>query len=519
MSDLREVLDRLGLSQYLGRLIEEGFDRWDTVLDIQESDLAYMGFKLGHRRILQRAIARERGLPENEPIPWLYQQSYSEDPDDVDDKSSPRGFRPDFKGVVQTKRKYRRHPKPDEHAPEKPPSAYVMFANHIREELKGQTLSFTEIARLVGERWKALEPEQKDDYENQAMTLKERYNQELAVYKKTEEYKAYLKYLDEFKSKEAAKESGSGEASSFTPASEAPRKRPKLESLPSQGSPHSSLPGSSTTSVVSVGPAATGASSRSQQHAGESPSYQPASVAAESSTSGGQGIRQYQSSSSSGAYEAVTLPFRDSPGRPTHHSYYDPGRPPPSSGYQDPLDQGMMMHLPKINTQPLQQVISYSRRQPSPGDSPSQHARRSGSMSGTSYQPQRPTLHPSDTLSTQNSMSSGSSSSIPSLTPASSDGDGRQIHGHSLRALPPLRNPSPSHGQRGPSGYFSQRPPRDLSSSGGGSGSGGGGSSSGFPGQGHGSTSSSPRGQLPSLTEQTMQDSHARRGDGTEQQP
>ncbi|KAJ6263482.1 hypothetical protein Dda_2046 [Drechslerella dactyloides] len=488
------------------------------------------------------------GLPENEPLPWLYQQQYSEDPDDVDDKSSPRGFRPEFKGVVQTKRKYRRHPKPDEHAPEKPPSAYVMFANHIREELKGQTLSFTEIARLVGERWKALEPEQKDDYENQAMTLKERYNQELAVYKKTEEYKAYLKYLDEFKSKEAAKESGSGEASSFTPASEAPRKRPKLESLPSQGSPHSSLPGSSTTSVVSVGPVAASASSRSQQHAGESPSYQPANVAAgqytrresytspfpqpstpasqlsptaftESSTSGGQGIRQYQSSSS-GAYEAVTLPFRDSPGRPTHHSYYDPGRPPPSGGYPDSMDQGMMMHLPKISTQPLQQVISYSRRQPSPGDSPSQHARRSGSISGTSYQQQRPALHPADTLSTQNSISSSGSSSVPSLTPAtSSDGDGRQIHGHSLRALPPLRNPSPSHGQRGPSGYFTQRP-RDLSSSGGGGGSGGGGNSSGYPGQGHGSTSSSPRGQLPSLAEQTMQEPHARRGgDGTEQQP
>ncbi|KAF3920649.1 hypothetical protein ABW21_db0206130 [Orbilia brochopaga] len=346
--------------------------------------------------------ARERGLPENEPIPWLYQQSYSEDPDDVDDKSSPRGFRPDFKGAVQTKRKYRRHPKPDEHAPEKPPSAYVMFANHIREELKGQTLSFTEIARLVGERWKALEPEQKDDYENQAMTLKERYNQELAVYKKTEEYKAYLKYLDEFKSKEAAKESGSGEASSFTPASEAPRKRPKLESLPSQGSPHSSLPGSSTTSVASAGPGTT-SSSRSQYHAGESPSYQPASVAAgqyarresytspfpqpstpasqlspvafaESSTSGGQGMRQYQSSSS-GAYEAVTLPFRDSPGRPVHHStYYDQGRPPPSSGYPDPMDQGMMMHLPKISTQPLQQkirqhvwyVVSTTTSHPSP---------------------------------------------------------------------------------------------------------------------------------------------------------
>ncbi|EWC44614.1 hypothetical protein DRE_06603 [Drechslerella stenobrocha 248] len=545
MSDLREILDRLGLSQYLGRLIEEGFERWDTILDIQESDLAYMGFKLGHRRVLQRAIARDRNIPENEPIPWLCQQPYSEDPDDADDKSSPRGFRPDFKGVVQTKRKYRRHPRPDENAPEKPPSAYVMFANHIREELKGQTLSFTEIARMVGEKWKSLEPDQKDIFEYQAATLKERYSQELATYKKTEDFKKYEEYLKDFKIKEAAKESGSGETASFTPSSEAPRKRPKLESIPSQGSTHSSLPGSSTTSVISIGgPAATAsASSRSQQHAGESPSYQPANMAAgyarresytspfpqpstpasqlspvafaEPSGGSGQGIRQYQSGQSSTPFEAVTLSYRESPNRPTHHPYYDQGR--TSGSFAEASDPGMMVHLPKISTQPPQHVTSYSRGpQPSPGDSPSQHTRRAGSISGTLYQQQqRPALHPSDTLLTQNSMSSSGSSSVPSLTPATQpEGDGRQVHGHVHRSLPPLRNPSPSHGQRGSSGYFSQRT-RDIT---GGNGGGNGGGNSGYPGQGHGSTSSSPRSQLPSLAEQTMQDQPSRRGgDGADQ--
>jgi hypothetical protein len=39
MTDLAIRLDRLGLSQYFDALVAEGFDTWDTVLDITESDL------------------------------------------------------------------------------------------------------------------------------------------------------------------------------------------------------------------------------------------------------------------------------------------------------------------------------------------------------------------------------------------------------------------------------------------------------------------------------------------------
>jgi hypothetical protein len=39
MSDLGQRLGRLGLSQYAERLALEGFDTWETVLDITESDL------------------------------------------------------------------------------------------------------------------------------------------------------------------------------------------------------------------------------------------------------------------------------------------------------------------------------------------------------------------------------------------------------------------------------------------------------------------------------------------------
>ena len=39
MTDLASHLHRLGLDHYLDALYNEGFDTWETVLDIQESDL------------------------------------------------------------------------------------------------------------------------------------------------------------------------------------------------------------------------------------------------------------------------------------------------------------------------------------------------------------------------------------------------------------------------------------------------------------------------------------------------
>jgi len=74
MTNLGSVLGRLGLDQYQDALIDEGFDTWETVLDIQETDLCVtrrsvdlphlmlinpriaLNFKLGHRRVCVRPI-------------------------------------------------------------------------------------------------------------------------------------------------------------------------------------------------------------------------------------------------------------------------------------------------------------------------------------------------------------------------------------------------------------------------------------------------------------------------------
>lgn len=71
----------------------------------------------------------------------------------------------------------------------------------IRDQLKGQELSFTEIAKLVGERWQELQAHEKEPCEREAQALKDKYYSELRKYKKTPQYQQYQDYLVEFKAK------------------------------------------------------------------------------------------------------------------------------------------------------------------------------------------------------------------------------------------------------------------------------------------------------------------------------
>jgi hypothetical protein len=73
----------------------------------------------------------------------------------------------------------------------------------MRDDLKGRNLTFTEIAKLVGENWQNLSPAEKERYESQAQAIKDKYLRDLAEYKKTPEYQRYMAYLQEFKAKHA----------------------------------------------------------------------------------------------------------------------------------------------------------------------------------------------------------------------------------------------------------------------------------------------------------------------------
>jgi hypothetical protein len=74
-----------------------------------------------------------------------------------------------------------------------------MFSNDVRKEAEIANLSFTQIARIVGDRWQNLTLSSKEVYENRAQREKEKYNQQLSTYKTTESYRAYQAYLADFK--------------------------------------------------------------------------------------------------------------------------------------------------------------------------------------------------------------------------------------------------------------------------------------------------------------------------------
>ncbi|KAJ4337110.1 hypothetical protein N0V87_004963 [Didymella glomerata] len=200
MPELSQVLERIGLSTYLSILFENGFRNWETVVDITEEDLTTLNFKLGHRRALQREIATWRGVP----------QTLSLDPDATSPEPTPISTsaletlaRQQTTPPPREKRRYRRHPRADPHAPKKPKTAYVNFADQLRTDPQVSQLSFVHIAREVGRRWQELPPEQKRVWESNAARAMQEYESQMDEYKKTDEWQKYQTYLNGFKAQQA----------------------------------------------------------------------------------------------------------------------------------------------------------------------------------------------------------------------------------------------------------------------------------------------------------------------------
>jgi hypothetical protein len=69
MDELHRQLTAIGLQEYLNVLVNNGFTTWQSVSAITERDLDQLGFKLGHRRALQRKIAEGNGYPKYAALP------------------------------------------------------------------------------------------------------------------------------------------------------------------------------------------------------------------------------------------------------------------------------------------------------------------------------------------------------------------------------------------------------------------------------------------------------------------
>ncbi|RHZ55444.1 hypothetical protein Glove_415g25 [Diversispora epigaea] len=238
---IRDFLNKCNLLEYYDKFIEEGFDQLQSLLDVTEADLIAMGAKRGHRRRLQREIATLKGIPPN--VPFYIQHghetlnspiytnnimpSVSQDVSNThyaSSSSSSSSYSANVSasteqqqnvissndsqndsslGTSNQKRKYKRHPKRDQNAPSKPHSAYVLFAQKVRSEykVKEMNLTFPEMAKVVGDRWKKISTHEKEELEAQASAEKEKYLVSLSKYKTTEHWKKYQEYLKEFKEK------------------------------------------------------------------------------------------------------------------------------------------------------------------------------------------------------------------------------------------------------------------------------------------------------------------------------
>lgn len=78
----------------------------------------------------------------------------------------------------------KRRTKKDPNAPKRGLSAYMFFANEQRENVRDENpgITFGQVGKLLGERWKALNDKQRTPYEAKAATDKKRYEDEKAAY-------------------------------------------------------------------------------------------------------------------------------------------------------------------------------------------------------------------------------------------------------------------------------------------------------------------------------------------------
>jgi hypothetical protein len=196
--DLGAELSRCKLGQYLEVLVQNGFDTWFTVLEIQEGDLEAMGFKLGHRRKLQRHILNLLSHTTSLQIPKsALNISHAIAP-------SVERFTTNYRDTPVTstnllKRRYKYRPKLDANAPQKPKTGYILFSKYLRSDPLVATLPFDAIAKHVGHEWQLLSANERKLWEDLFTIAMLSYNECLDIYKRSTNYRKYQAYLANFK--------------------------------------------------------------------------------------------------------------------------------------------------------------------------------------------------------------------------------------------------------------------------------------------------------------------------------
>lgn len=89
--------------------------------------------------------------------------------------------------------------KKDPNAPKRALSAYMFFANAERDDVRANNpgISFGQIGKLLGEKWKSMDAEERAPHEAKAEADKKRYELEKAEYLKKKETEYLEKEEDE----------------------------------------------------------------------------------------------------------------------------------------------------------------------------------------------------------------------------------------------------------------------------------------------------------------------------------
>ncbi|KAI9746047.1 MAG: hypothetical protein M1818_000728 [Claussenomyces sp. TS43310] len=148
---LQEILQVLGLEEYYPRLADHGFATWYAVMSITEADMAVLGFKLGHRRKLQREIATYCGHAVQDPL----------------DQSAPQLALKVRLGRAEDRRRRTGHKShaglvhPNSYRPSRRQMPCALYISFLLENPEISGLSLEDTRKLVLEQWVWLSDEEK----------------------------------------------------------------------------------------------------------------------------------------------------------------------------------------------------------------------------------------------------------------------------------------------------------------------------------------------------------------------
>jgi hypothetical protein len=198
MSDeLKRGLTLIGVPEYLGRLVANGFDTWETFLLITHDDMLRLRISADHGKLLLAVTAICQNGRQGTIVSLM-----------TESKGAAAATQPHGR-----KRKYRRHPKPDPNAPKRPLTAYAAFLIERQKDMSAD-ISFTARAKEIGREWQMMPDGEKDQRMRDAQAEIAQYRATIIEYRQTEDFQRYKKYVEAFKAEEAVRDIDKGETAS-----------------------------------------------------------------------------------------------------------------------------------------------------------------------------------------------------------------------------------------------------------------------------------------------------------------